>query len=76
MTLSNPPVIAVWKSSKSRPTGKLRAWLALSRLPFHTVGVLPFVLGGVLAWRLGGAFRWEVLAWGITDVVLVMLATY
>jgi 1,4-dihydroxy-2-naphthoate octaprenyltransferase len=55
---------------------KLSAWLALSRLPFHSVGVLPFVLGGVLAWRLSGAFRWSVCAWGTLGVVLVMLATY
>ena len=55
---------------------KLSAWLALSRLPFHSVGVLPFILGGVLAWRLGGAFRWDVCGWGTLGVVLVMLATY
>jgi len=55
---------------------KLRAWLALSRPPFHSVGVLPFVLGGMLAWRLEGAFRWDVCAWGTLGVVLVMLATY
>jgi len=55
---------------------KLSAWLALSRLPFHSVGVLPFILGGVLAWRLGGAFRWDICAWGTLGVVLVMLATY
>jgi len=55
---------------------KLRAWLALSRPPFHSVGVLPFILGGVLAWRQGGAFRWNVCAWGTLGVVLVMLATY
>jgi 1,4-dihydroxy-2-naphthoate octaprenyltransferase len=36
---------------------KLSAWLALSRLPFHSVGVLPFILGMVLAWRLRGVFR-------------------
>ena len=55
---------------------KLSAWLALSRPPFHSVGVLPFILGGVLAWRQGGAFRWDVCAWGTLGVVLVMLATY
>ena len=55
---------------------KLRAWLALSRPPFHSVGVLPYILGGVLAWRRGGAFRWDVFAWGTLGVVLVMLATY
>jgi 1,4-dihydroxy-2-naphthoate octaprenyltransferase len=55
---------------------KLSAWLALSRPPFHSVGVLPFILGGVLAWRLSGAFRWDICAWGTLGVVLVMLATY
>jgi 1,4-dihydroxy-2-naphthoate octaprenyltransferase len=55
---------------------KLSAWLALSRLPFHSVGVLPFILGMVLAWRLRGAFRWDICAWGTLGVVLVMLATY
>lgn len=55
---------------------KLSAWLALSRLPFHSVGVLPFVLGGVLAWRLEGTFRWDVCAWGTLGVMLIMLSTY
>jgi 1,4-dihydroxy-2-naphthoate octaprenyltransferase len=55
---------------------RLGAWLALSRPPFHSVGVLPFVLGTVLAWRQEGAFRWDVCAWGILGVVLIMLATY
>ena len=55
---------------------KLSAWLALSRLPFHSVGVLPFILGGVVAWRLGGSFHWGIGAWGTLGVVLVMLATY
>jgi len=55
---------------------RLSAWLALSRPPFHTVGVLPFVLGGVLAWRLEGVFRWAVALWGVLGVIFVMLATY
>jgi 1,4-dihydroxy-2-naphthoate octaprenyltransferase len=55
---------------------KLSAWLALSRLPFHSVGVLPFVLGGVLAWQQTGAFRWDICGWGTLGVVLVMLVTY
>ena len=55
---------------------KLSAWLALSRLPFHSVGVLPFILGGVVAWREAALFRWDVCAWGTLGVVLVMLATY
>jgi 1,4-dihydroxy-2-naphthoate octaprenyltransferase len=52
------------------------AWFALSRPPFHTVGVLPFVLGGLLAWRLEGSFDWAVFIWGTLGVVFVMLATY
>ena len=60
----------------SKTSEKLSAWLALSRAPFHSVGVLPFILGGVLAWRLGGAFRWDVCIWGTLGVVFVMLATY
>ena len=60
----------------SRIGKRLSAWIALSRPPFHSVGVLPFVLGGVLAWRLDGAFRWDVCAWGTLGVVLVMLVTY
>ena len=55
---------------------KLSAWFALSRPPFHSVGVLPFVLGGVLAWQQAGVFRWDILGWGTLGVVLVMLATY
>ncbi|MGZ8898102.1 MAG: prenyltransferase [Halobacteriota archaeon] len=55
---------------------KIRAWVALSRPPFHFVGVLPFILGGVLAWWLDGRFRWDVFAWGTAGVVCVMLATY
>lgn len=55
---------------------KIRAWFALSRPPFHTVGVLPFILGAVLAWHRTHAFHWGVFAWGTAGVVLVMLATY
>ncbi|MEM2110140.1 MAG: prenyltransferase [Candidatus Odinarchaeota archaeon] len=60
----------------TKKTDKLRAWVALSRLPFHTVGVLPFILGGVLAWSLETVFRWDIFAWGTLGVVFVMLATY
>jgi 1,4-dihydroxy-2-naphthoate octaprenyltransferase len=56
--------------------GKLRAWLALSRPPFHAVGVLPFLLGGILAWRQEGLFRWDTFTWGTLGTVLIMLATY
>lgn len=60
----------------SRLNQQIGAWLALSRLPFHSVGVLPFVLGGILAWQQAGSFRWDILAWGTAGVVSVMLATY
>ena len=50
--------------------------MALSRLPFHSVGVLPFILGGILAWQQAGTFHWNILAWGTAGVVFVMLATY
>lgn len=55
---------------------RLSAWLALSRLPFHSVGVLPFILGMVLARRSKEIFRWDICAWGTLGVVLVMLSTY
>jgi 1,4-dihydroxy-2-naphthoate octaprenyltransferase len=55
---------------------KLLAWFALSRPPFHIVGVLPFILGGALAWWQTGAFRWGVFAWGVLGVVFIMLSTY
>ena len=58
------------------PLKKLAAWFALSRPPFHTVGVLPYVLGSVLAWRQSGTFRWDVCLWGTAGVILIMLATY
>ncbi len=55
---------------------KIGAWLSLSRLPFHLVGLVPFILGSVLAWKVLGLFRWDVLLWGILGVVLIMLSTY
>lgn len=55
---------------------RLSAWVALSRPPFHSVGVLPFILGSVLAWRLQGRFNWRIGAWGVLGVVFVMLAAY
>lgn len=62
--------------TQSGLTQKLRAWLALSRLPFLSVGVLPFILGSVLAWRHSGAINWAIATWGTLGVVLIMLATY
>jgi 1,4-dihydroxy-2-naphthoate octaprenyltransferase len=55
---------------------KITAWLALSRIPFHLVGVLPFILGNVYAWKFFGSFRWDIFLWAVVGVVLIMLATY
>ncbi|MDH4212089.1 MAG: prenyltransferase [candidate division WOR-3 bacterium] len=55
---------------------KIQAWLALSRPPFHTVGVLPFILGTVLANKTQGVFNFQVLMLGTIGVILIMLSTY
>lgn len=57
-------------------TSKLKAWVSLSRPPFHTVGVFPFILGAVLAWRSTGRLDWGILGWGTLAVIFIMLATY
>ena len=54
----------------------LKAWLQLSRPPFHIVGVLPFILGTFLAWRLEGVFNGTIFLLGAAAVVLIMLSTY
>lgn len=53
-----------------------KTWAALSRLPFHSVGILPFILGAVLAYRYTGAFNTTVFFLALSAVVLIMLATY
>ncbi|HZD42764.1 MAG TPA: prenyltransferase, partial [Methanomicrobiales archaeon] len=55
---------------------RLQAWFALSRPPFHTVGVFPFILGTIIAWALHGVFHPGLFALGTLAVVSVMLATY
>ncbi|UCD05588.1 MAG: prenyltransferase [candidate division WOR-3 bacterium] len=55
---------------------KIQAWLALSRPPFHTVGVLPFILGTVLAHRIQGVFNLQIFLLGTVGVILIMLSTY
>jgi 1,4-dihydroxy-2-naphthoate octaprenyltransferase len=55
---------------------RIKAWFALSRPPFHAVGVLPFVLGTILANRQEQVLNWAVLIWGVVGVILIMLATY
>lgn len=55
---------------------KIKNWIALSRLPFHTVGILPFVLGTILAFKINSAVSLEVFILGISGVILIMLSTY
>ena len=57
-------------------TGTVKAWVALSRPPFHTVGVFPFVLGTLLAWRFDNVFNLPLFILGTLAVVFIMLATY
>jgi len=64
------------KQMKKRWRAFLKAWFRLSRLPFHSVGVMPFVLGTVLAWKLAAAFDASVFVLGIVAVMLIMLSTY
>lgn len=59
-----------------KPKKRLVAWLTLSRLPFHLVGVSPFLLGMVIAWNQGYSLNWGVSILATLAVVLIMLATY
>lgn len=54
----------------------IKGWFFLSRPAFHSVGILPFILGSILSWRIYGSFDWAVFGWGLTAVILIMLATY
>ncbi len=54
----------------------LGGWFSLSRLPFHTVGIMPFVLGTILAWKFTSSFDAPVFMLGISALILIMLSTY
>lgn len=54
----------------------LQAWIQLSRVPFHSVGVLPFFLGTLLAWKTHGLFNFQIFAISTAAVILIMLCTY
>jgi len=58
------------------PGSKFKAWIALSRAPFHSVGVFPFVLGATIAWSIGFPLNWPVLLLSTLAVILIMLTTY
>ena len=55
---------------------KIKSWFALSRPPFHTVGILPFILGTILAYKINSAFSIEIFLLGVSGVILIMLSTY
>ncbi len=55
---------------------KIKAWIGLSRPPFHTVGILPFILGTFLAYKINSTINIEVFILGIFGVILIMLSTY
>jgi len=56
--------------------GTVKAWVTLSRPPFHTVGVFPFFLGTVLAWRFDNVFNLPLFILGTVAVIFIMLSTY
>ncbi|HUN54700.1 MAG TPA: prenyltransferase [Smithella sp.] len=60
----------------SSNTEKIKGWLALSRPPFHTVGILPFVLGTILAYKINSAISLEIFILGVFGVIMIMLSTY
>jgi len=55
---------------------KIQAWFDLSRLSFHSVGILPFFLGTFLAWKIAGFFDATVFILGNIAIILIMLSTY
>ncbi|MEN6616551.1 MAG: prenyltransferase [Syntrophorhabdus sp.] len=57
-------------------SANLKAWIQLSRPPFHTVGVFPFFLGTLLAWRFTNIFNLALFILGTTAVIFIMLCTY
>lgn len=48
----------------------------MSRLAFHSVGVLPFLLGSILVWRMHNVFNFPLFLLGVSAVILIMLCTY
>jgi 1,4-dihydroxy-2-naphthoate octaprenyltransferase len=61
---------------KDSNTEKIKSWIALSRPPFHTVGILPFALGTILAYKINSTVNMEVFLLGVIAVILIMLSTY
>jgi len=55
---------------------RFKAWLSLSRPPFHLVGLFPFFLGATIAWSQGYLINWAALLLSAFAVALIMLTTY
>ncbi|MDO8662041.1 MAG: prenyltransferase [Candidatus Omnitrophota bacterium] len=55
---------------------EVKAWILLSRLPFHLVGILPFITGSILYLKITKTFNFPVFLLGAIGVVLIMLSTY
>lgn len=62
--------------SQALPLSKVKAWVALSRVPFLSVGIFPFILGAIIAWSMGYPMNWAVLLLSSFAVILIMLITY
>ncbi|MGE5340564.1 MAG: prenyltransferase [Candidatus Omnitrophota bacterium] len=54
----------------------IKNWMLLSRIPFHSVGVMPFILGTLMAWTLTHSFSLAIVLWAVTAVVCILLATH
>jgi 1,4-dihydroxy-2-naphthoate octaprenyltransferase len=65
-------VLNRWKENKMQ---KLFAWIALSRLPFTSFGLLPFVLGTILAGRQT-AIRYDIFVLSALAAFLIMLSSH
>lgn len=55
---------------------RARGWIAISRVPFLSVGILPYLLGVRIATWQGTTIEPWILWLGLAGVVLIMLATY
>jgi len=62
--------------SQSDLLSRLYVWITLSRVPFHTVGILPLCLGFAIAWRKTGSLDWGLFALAQLAVIFIMLSTY
>jgi 1,4-dihydroxy-2-naphthoate polyprenyltransferase len=55
---------------------RTKAWITLTRPPFHTVGLFPMTLGMFIAWSPDHPLNWAVFALANLAIVLILLVTY